>query len=186
MCHLKGKWSERKVGQGNNVISGLPWCPVSFDTCYLLKTDLKNSRLEDVGDVTTLEQCRKKSSKNLASNIFTYHASTKMCYIKHIMSGTDPDRDAEGFVSGWQGCACGKYGTYFDSTPAKTFTNFGNIDMCYKLCKSEAICKYWTYNLEKNECFLYDGEITGLSFASYPYNAKTNPRVSGPKDCGFV
>ena len=74
------------------------------DTCYLLKTDLKNSRLEDVGDVTTLEQCRKKSSQNLASNIFTYHASTKMCYIKHVMSGTDPDRDAEGFVSGWQGC----------------------------------------------------------------------------------
>ena len=80
--------------------------------------------------------------------------------------------------------ACGKYGAYFSRGPSKTVSNVGNIELCYKLCKSTSSCKAWTYDLNKFSCTLNENSNALKSYMVHKaYHSAYNARISGPKEC---
>ena len=76
--------------------------------------------------------------------------------------------------------ACGKYGGYFDQTPAATIQNCGNIEMCYKICRDAGTssCQAWTYDLTDRSCKLYKNRA---NYNIVDYNTKKV--ISGPNQC---
>ena len=76
--------------------------------------------------------------------------------------------------------ACGKYGGYFDQTPATTIKNVGNIEICYKICRDTGTtgCQAWTYDLTDRSCKLYKNRG---NYKIVDYNSKKV--ISGPNQC---
>ena len=156
---------------------------------------------------STLLSCQRECQNKDQCLYYTYIVDKKQCWLKY---GTGKvGHNVANMVSGWQSCACGRWGAYFRRPASNVVKNVGNIEICFKICQDNSPCKGWTYDLNDRSCSLYDFSFSypsnyykteeyykavqvknqidfSVKFFYWTYNAyhtTTNARVSGPYQC---
>ena len=119
----------------------------------MYKVNFHGGDLRRVDNIKTLEECQRECQKEIECVVYTYLPKEDWCYLKHKIEDVRTSND---HVSGWQSCACGQYGAYFNKGPSTKLAQVGNTEICYKICKDNYPCKAWTYDLNDQSCTLYN------------------------------
>lgn len=197
-CYLKSSAALLGRSDAENVISGPRSCR-SDASCFSEGVDYVGYDINRVEgkDVPSPQACQELCLLEPRCAFFSYKISTKDCYLKSAAASIGRTADSD-VTSGPRECPQGGAGDDSDSvlsdTPEKScvegsveyrghdvaaMRNVRSAPYCQQLCASNGACFYWTWDKNRQICYLKDDFAADFRVTG----RQTVGKVSGAKHC---